>query len=153
MPLDYSTLARVALPIFVMDSNDKPLDFCGTGFVMARDVFITCWHCVERPLPSNHRYVAMTMDASEKCHPVPLVNLKQDTNGSDLATATVRLQAPLQLQLGSKGTFTLSGDGELLIWPGPLEEIMDDGAESRVLGGVEGRSLRSRRGAAGCARP
>ncbi len=100
--LDYAILARVVLPVFVYDNGGRgqPIEFCGTGFVIARDVFVTCWHCVNRPLSAGQRHVAVTLDAEENTIPVVLENLEQDAGGGDLASATIQTEAPLELQLG-----------------------------------------------------
>ena len=110
--LDYATLARVVMPVFIYDGNGqgKPVEFCGTGFVIARDVFVTCWHCVNKPLCEDHRYVAVTLTTEQKAVPVVLENLERDANGADLAAATIHTDVSLDFQLGSRQYILMGHD-------------------------------------------
>lgn len=41
-------------PIFALRVDcPEPLSFQGTGFLIPPGVFVTCWHCVEKPLEEN----------------------------------------------------------------------------------------------------
>jgi hypothetical protein len=99
--VDFDVLERDITPIFLA-RGDEPLAFVGTGFLLARHVFVTCWHCVEkRPDPGCH-YIAAPREAGHFT-PWPLVDLEQDRNGADLALARVEADPHLGLIVSSEG--------------------------------------------------
>lgn len=77
------------LPIIVDGvDDDAPVRSVGTGFLLGRGLFVTCWHCVADPLPEGQRYVAAALDpVTGMRHVVPLFQLGRDHNGADLAFA------------------------------------------------------------------
>jgi|GEM_PF-5487821 len=81
---------EVILPIF-KTTKTKPYDlisFQGMGFIIAPNVFLTCWHCVDDPLRDNEQYAALVVKEDGSDHTViHLSNIEKDTNGKDLATA------------------------------------------------------------------
>jgi hypothetical protein len=93
-------LNRGILPVFVAQpgSPAKLLDFCGTGFLIANGLLITCWHVVKPELPNGQRY-CVAVNEGTTYSVFFLQNVQQDLNGSDLATATVHLDASIGLTL------------------------------------------------------
>lgn len=82
------------LPIFIYSPTEtrQKLNFKGTGFVTNRLIFITCWHCVKHPLTSDQRYVAVIKNGEgEGWKAIDLINLEQDANGNDIATANIEI--------------------------------------------------------------
>lgn len=102
-------LTRGILPIFVVEpgSPAKLLRFCGTGFIIANGLLITCWHTVKAELQNDQRYGAVIWEGTG--HSVSfLFNVQQDLNGTDLASANVHLGASIGLAL-AKDDVTLGG--------------------------------------------
>jgi len=101
-------LAFDILPIFVVKNKDSlknritsVASFCGTGFLIAPELFITCWHCVSSPMPKDHKYVA-AIRRKGKYGIISLDNIEKDHNGSDLATAFLPLKPTIPLLLTKK---------------------------------------------------
>ena len=95
MNLNFTKISRskiheVILPIF-KTTNKEPFDlisFQGMGFVIAPNVLITCWHCVDEPLKHDEQYSAVIVKEDGSDHTlVELINIEKDANGNDLATA------------------------------------------------------------------
>lgn len=135
--LDYASLARVVLPVFIYDGsgNGQPIEFCGTGFIIARDVFVTCWHCVNRPLSEDQRYVAVTLDAEENTLPLVLENLERDAGGADLASATIHTEVPLELRLGDSAYILMGHDVWTFGYPYTEKERLGNGDIAFTLNG------------------
>jgi hypothetical protein len=105
-------LSKGILPIFIVQPGppEKLLDFCGTGFLIADGVLITCWHVLKAELPDGHHYGVALKDGTEtKSEVFYLANIQQDLNGSDLATANVNLNASIGLTL-AKDDISLGAD-------------------------------------------
>jgi V8-like Glu-specific endopeptidase len=80
-------------PIFTLDeSTGTPLTFEGTGFVIADNLFVTCWHCVQQKLSPNVKYAAIAKQEHEEYKGFTFFEVHQDVNGKDLATARVNLK-------------------------------------------------------------
>jgi hypothetical protein len=51
------------MPIYRIKSSPNgeawPSAFCGTGFIIREGIFVTCWHCVEKPLDNGESYAAI----------------------------------------------------------------------------------------------
>lgn len=81
---------EVILPIF-KTTNVKPYDlisFQGMGFIIAPNLFLTCWHCLDDPLENNEQYAAIAVKEDGSDHTlIQLSNIERDANGLDLATA------------------------------------------------------------------
>lgn len=88
--LKRSKIHEVILPIF-KTTKKKPHDlisYQGTSFIIAPRLLLTCWHCVEEPLKTNEQYSAIVVKEDGSDHTlIPLLNIEQDANGNDLATA------------------------------------------------------------------
>lgn len=106
---------RDVLPILVVTGDEQDPDvksFMGTGFVLGKDVLVTCHHCVAAPLNEGDRYVvAIPMDYvtilsdTELVGPYgigELTNISQDPTSLDLVTATAPFSSQL-LNLASDG--------------------------------------------------
>jgi hypothetical protein len=86
-----ANLARYILPIYVCpapvrDEEVWPQRFVGTGFVIAPNLLVTCWHCV-KPLPEREVYAATAPDPEDGRSAHFLQRIAQDSSGADLATA------------------------------------------------------------------
>ena len=100
---DRYSVDRDILPIFVVTSREagqRLVSFQGTGFLIGKQVFVTCWHCVDTPLP-NDRFYAVLVKAGQgfNYRAAALIEPEQDCNGTDLATARVNLEPELGLTL------------------------------------------------------
>lgn len=63
---NYSNTDRVVidkdvLPIFIVEKTDpiEIVSFEGTGFLMGKNLFITCWPCITSTLPPTQYYAAV----------------------------------------------------------------------------------------------
>lgn len=100
---DKYSVDRDILPIFVVTSpgaGQKLVSFQGTRFLIGKQVFVTCWHCVDTPLP-NDRFYAVLVKAGQgfTYRAAALMEPEQDRNGTDLATARVNLEPESGLTL------------------------------------------------------
>lgn len=92
--------SRFIVPIFEMGPSPAsgqsyyPLVFRGTGFIIARNLLVTCWHCVDSVLQSDHHYgILIELHPESRNKPyaaVHLDNIHKDCNGSNLATADLQ---------------------------------------------------------------
>ena len=98
---DFDVLERDITSIFLA-RGEEPISFAGTGFILARQVFVTCWHCVEHPPEPGTQYIAASR-VDGKFKALPLMDLQQDQNGSDLALAKVAAEPGLGLSLSPEG--------------------------------------------------
>jgi hypothetical protein len=107
--LQYEDLQSQVVPILtVHGSRDELLidSVEGTGFFAAPRVFVTCWHCVARPLG----YVAMVrIPDSERYSTWPLLDITRHPNGCDLAIARVALTHTQAFALSLAGSQVLAG--------------------------------------------
>ena len=96
--------SRDIVPIFVVDLTRPALavSYEGTGFIIARNLLITCWHCVSSKLEANKQYAAMIWIDSQGWKPFFLSDIEQDANGSDLASANVKLEPTMGLTLANQ---------------------------------------------------
>ncbi len=120
---------RDILPITVVSREGYPTpvpikggyqSFRGTGFLIGRNVFVTCWHCVSAELEEEATY-AVSVPWSEAqrrsgaappdstYYVLPLHDIQPDPSGYDLATARVELN-PVGLSLGVEDSLALSSD-------------------------------------------
>lgn len=92
------------LPILVITKTSpaKILSYEGTGFLIAPNLFITCWHCVRKTLEENQTYAVCREQKDEL---FPLMNIQQDSNKTDLATANVAMMPEAELSLAEKDVF------------------------------------------------
>ncbi len=64
--------------------------FEGTGFVIAPEVFVTCWHCVRSSLDRDtHYYALVPQDCASGYRGCILRNISQHPDGKDLAIANI----------------------------------------------------------------
>ena len=85
------------LPVFRLrhepGQRPKPEAFCGTGFVLEGNVFVTCRHCVEAAVPDDEFYAAIVKatapDGTTTTRYLPLADLEPDGNRTDLAIARI----------------------------------------------------------------
>jgi hypothetical protein len=88
---DTAVINRDVLAIFVIKRDSgEPIYFCGTGFVIAPSILITCAHCVNADLPQDHVYGVLIQEEDRWISKL-LVNIEKDPSGCDLATANVDL--------------------------------------------------------------
>ena len=89
--VDVDNLLRNVLPVVVIESNTlRPVSFRGTGFMIAPNIFVTCWQCVRDTLHETQRYAVMFKEASAySIH--NLLNIEQHSEGLDLAIAQIDL--------------------------------------------------------------
>lgn len=104
--LSYPSLAGTVLPIFVVE-GEATVGFCGSGFLFAKGIFVTCWHCVKNLTPGRRHVVAALM--GDDCSLVDLKNLEQDAAGTDLAIGVVDVQPRLELVI-ARASYILMGD-------------------------------------------
>ncbi len=93
---------RDILPIFVVtgsQTGQRLVSFEGTGFLIGKQVLVTCWHCVAQPLPENQFYAVLVRLNGGHYFASALTELEQDHNGKDLAAARVQLEPELHLAL------------------------------------------------------
>lgn len=92
------------LPILVVTKSSpaKIVSYEGTGFLIAPNLFVTCWHCLRKELPENQTYA---VNREQKVELFPLRNIQQDSNGTDLATANVAIVPEAELALAEKDVF------------------------------------------------
>lgn len=92
------------LPIFVITTTTpaRILTYEGTGFLIAPNLFVTCWHCVRKDLPTGQAYA---VNREQKKELFPLMNIQQDLNGTDLATANVAMIPEAELTLATKDVY------------------------------------------------
>jgi hypothetical protein len=108
-PVDDSDMGYVPgqdiLPIFTADlSGEDPIFHSheGTGFLVGKNVIVTCWHCVRADLPEGWAYLALRKDHSGDTEWFKMVNIEQDHNGTDLATAWVNADPEMQLKVAEE---------------------------------------------------
>lgn len=91
-------VGRQILPIFTARAEEyvRLLAFCGTGFLISSELFVTCWHCVSETLPPDQSYCVAIEEDEGSFKSWQLHDLAQDGNGSDLATARLRIASSLQ---------------------------------------------------------
>lgn len=91
------------LPIFITKLGNKRevIEFCGTGFIIAPQLFMTCWHCVKAVLSEGYNYSAFLVK-DDNYIPYALENICQDENGMDLAFANIKLNPTLNFELSDK---------------------------------------------------
>jgi len=105
------------LPIFIVKENKSmpnaaPFtleEFCGTGFIMAPKLLITCWHCLKNVLPSDYHYGVGMKKPDGKYGLILLENIEQDRNGTDLATSNLAYNSETPLKL-SKSEILMAND-------------------------------------------
>lgn len=92
------------LPIFVITKTTpaKIISNEGTGFLIAPNLLITCWHCVRNTLEENQTYA---VNREQKAELFPLFNIQQDGNNTDLATANVAMLPESELILAEKDVY------------------------------------------------
>lgn len=85
------SILRNVLPVVIAESNtSKPVSFRGTGFLVAPNIFITCWQCVGDTLHEKQRYAVMLKEGSGySIH--NLLNIERHSEGLDLAIAQIDL--------------------------------------------------------------
>lgn len=100
-------------PIFTVEIDLEtkiftPIEFCGTGFTIAPELILTCWHCVRVEQPPNRDYAAVFRVGEDDWNARKLTEVSQDVSGRDLAAARVEGLVP-QLGLTISATAAASG--------------------------------------------
>ena len=95
---------RDVFPIFVIGRSSilTPASFRGTGFLIAPNVLVTCWHCICQPLEVGQRYAVLAEEGGGYAT-YPLLSVEQHPRGMDIAMANV--------DLIPRHGFTLSTEG------------------------------------------
>jgi hypothetical protein len=110
---DSTSFVNDIFPIFLAKERDneppRVTQFRGTGFRLADDLLVTCWHCVVDEPERGGFAIARVHEGERRMY--PLVDVARDSNGSDLATARIYWEPehalpPPQLVLATKGTIT-----------------------------------------------
>jgi hypothetical protein len=96
--LDYPSLSGTVLPIFLAD-GDKTTCFCGSGVLLNRGLFLTCWHCVSGATGGMRTVVAVPEEDSNACRVLKLTEVSRDESGLDLATGLVEAKPTIALEL------------------------------------------------------
>jgi hypothetical protein len=95
---------RDILPIFAVtlpEAGQRLTSFHGTGFLIGKQVFVSCWHCLAKSLPDDQFYAALVR-INGGYRAVALNEPEQDRHGTDLATARVALKPELGLALAQQ---------------------------------------------------
>ena len=93
------------LPIFVVDYADEPpppVSHEGTGFLVAKGVLVTCWHCVRAELEGDLAYAVVKQLPNGQYAINRLVDIQQDPSGTDLATARVAFEPEMGLTMAER---------------------------------------------------
>jgi hypothetical protein len=93
-PVHTQEVARDTFPIFEVDPapgevGPIAVDFRGTGFLIAANLMMTCWHCVEAPVAEGNSLAAVALNEEGRLRALPLNTMGQDLEGADLATARI----------------------------------------------------------------
>ena len=99
---DRTKIGADIFPLFIVRKTTpvEIVSFQGTGFLIAPNVLVTCWHNVNSRLEEDQSYaLAVEGGAVGQYTVATLSNVSQDENGSDLATANVGLVPTLGLTL------------------------------------------------------
>ncbi len=92
------------LPIFIANyAYEHPplIAHTGTGFLVGKNLFITCWHCVRMELENDLVYVVLSKENGEYVMD-RLRDVQQDPSGTDLATVRVDLEPEMQLTIAAE---------------------------------------------------
>jgi Trypsin-like peptidase domain len=103
--LHYESLSGTVLPIFLAD-GDAGIGFCGSGVLLDKGVFLTCWHCVKEANETVRIVVAVPDNSNDRCRIVDLKDISRDASGLDLATGLVDAEPTVPLQL-AEGPYVL----------------------------------------------
>ena len=123
-------LGNDVLPIFVVMKPDTvtPALFRGTGFLIAPNILITCWHCVSGPLESGQRYTVVAKEGSGYAAHF-LLDVEQHPLGLDLAIARVDLVPKFGLMLSAE---ELSPGDDIVTYGYPLtDKVLTDSEHIR----------------------
>ncbi len=139
---------RDVLPILMVTEGEDPdiKAFMGTGFVLGKNVFVTCHHCVSTPLDEGDRYVVAipveyVQNSEDQTYAGPygigpLTDIAKDPTGLDLATAKAAFSSTL-LDLSDS---SLSMGENIFTYGYPLTEDLPHPVAGRSLT-VNGRYL------------
>jgi hypothetical protein len=92
------------LPIFVVDYAEEPpppVSHEGTGFLVGKSVFVTCWHCVRAELEGDLAYAVVKRLPNGQFAINRLSDIQQDPSGTDLATAKTALEPEMGLTIAA----------------------------------------------------
>jgi len=107
----------------------------GTGFTFGEGTFVTCWHCVGAALADNEVYIAVGrregLQQARRDWPIELHRLAQDSNGSDLALATIGPMFQPRLNLASD-PLEWGDDVVAFGFPHTLDTIDPETKEKRI---------------------
>jgi hypothetical protein len=88
--------------LIVRTDTSQIISFEGTGFLLAPNLLLTCWHCVRAAPPENCSYTTKRPD-DDRIH--FLINIQQDENNTDLATANIPLLPGANLTLADSNYY------------------------------------------------
>jgi len=122
---DVDKILRNVLPVVVTESNTlRPVSFRGTGFLIAPNIFVTCWQCVRDTLHEKQRYAVMFKEGSGySIH--NLLNIEQHSEGLDLAIAQIDLAYDHGLRICTRKA--LPGDEVIAYGYSPGEGVFAGG--------------------------
>lgn len=113
----------------------QPIAITGSGFTFGEGTFLTCWHCVSRPLDPNEAYCAAVRSegiyTQTYDRAFELTDLQRAANGADLAIARVGFTVDPVLPLAT----TPAAWGEDVVscgYPLPLNSVDPDGGQPKL---------------------
>lgn len=137
---DAPVITNDVLPIFLAEPREngppRTIDVCGTGFRVANDLLITCWHCLgEEPVDGGFAVAVWLESGAFRAH--PLIDVGPDDNGSDLATARIYAEPqtalpPPALRLAPEG-FDAGTGTDVWTYGYPLTTIIPNADGPRFL--------------------
>ena len=124
-------LEKDVFPIFVVRKSDTvmPVLFCGTGFLIAPHVLITCWHCISQTLASGQLYAALVKE-TEGYTTHFLLNMQQHSQDLDLAIAQVDIAPEFGLSLSMQEL--LPGDDVITYGYPPVDKVLAGNEDTKL---------------------
>lgn len=124
------------LPLVVVNGASplevEPVAALGTGFLIAPNLLVTCWHCVDVSLAPGHHLAAAREHPPGHWKAHFLFDVARDTGGVDLATARVDLKPECGLQL-SRDNLPSGADVWTFGYPLPTRRERSPGKYQLVL--------------------
>jgi len=124
-PKDADLVAHDVLPLFAVQRKgepSKPVAFCGSAFLIAPNLLITCHHCVRDKLPPDQGYAAVQQTPDGVPIAGFLENITQHPGGHDLVIANVPFAPVLGFELARDVAVT---GGDVFGYGYPLTDTKD----------------------------
>jgi hypothetical protein len=131
--LEYLSLAGTVLPVLLAERSPEP-PFCGSGVLLGKGIFVTCWHCVEWVHPGARLVVGIpATDGS--CTEVDLQHVERDAGGADLALGVVDAEPTVSLELAREAHMLMGQDVWSFGYPYTDQHPSADGGYDVILCG------------------